>query len=131
MGARNRALRAICEYASLDGGPEAVMSVYDRGLSYSGSLMCELIEGQCERFHDGTLFLKDAIGCCRRFGDEEPSYHVLRVPAGDPRIEVAERLLIGHVLEHSKWNVSRSAQKLGIHRTTLLYKMKKYGFSRP
>lgn len=132
MGARERAVKSVCEYASLDiGSPDAAaMSFYDSGFSYSGAVMCDIIKGRCERFQDGTLLLDDAINCGRRFDDDGEAEYVLRVPAGDPRVEVAERLLMGQVLERNKWNVSRSANKLGIHRSTLIYKMRKYGITR-
>ncbi|MCK5571332.1 MAG: sigma-54-dependent Fis family transcriptional regulator, partial [Bacteroidetes bacterium] len=42
-----------------------------------------------------------------------------------------EREIIRKVLEESDWNQSKAAGKLGIHRATLQYKIKKYGIASP
>jgi len=47
------------------------------------------------------------------------------------RLEDLERLAIEQMLEHTGWNVSEAAAKLGIDRSTLYEKMKKFGIERP
>jgi DNA-binding NtrC family response regulator len=42
----------------------------------------------------------------------------------------AERILIGATLEHSGWRVSKTANILGIDRSTLYAKIVKYGLER-
>ncbi|MFA6235231.1 MAG: helix-turn-helix domain-containing protein [Bacteroidota bacterium] len=38
---------------------------------------------------------------------------------------------ICHMLEENSWNISRTAEQLGIDRVTLYNKIEKYGLKRP
>jgi transcriptional regulator with GAF, ATPase, and Fis domain len=58
---------------------------------------------------------------------------VIRSP-GAPTLRDSERTLILHTLEAAGWVIGGAkgaAAKLGLHRTTLIHKMKKLGISRP
>lgn len=46
-------------------------------------------------------------------------------------VEDLEKTLIEEALTEHRWNVTRAADSLGVLRTTLWMKMKKYGFNRP
>jgi DNA-binding NtrC family response regulator len=46
-------------------------------------------------------------------------------------LEEVERVHIAKVLEQCQWNISRSADVLGIDRMTLYHKIEKYGFHKP
>jgi len=52
-------------------------------------------------------------------------------PAADPSLKAVEREHIIHILEKNDWNISQSAALLGIDRTTLYHKMKRYRIERP
>lgn len=52
-------------------------------------------------------------------------------PAVDKSLEAVERAHILRILNETGWNIQRSAQILGIDRTTLYNKIKKYGLQRP
>jgi transcriptional regulator with PAS, ATPase and Fis domain len=54
----------------------------------------------------------------------------MAIPADDSLSEV-EKVHIAHVLEKNHWNISRSAEILGIDRSTLYAKIKKYEIQRP
>jgi len=43
------------------------------------------------------------------------------------QVDSVEREIIRKTLEETDWNKSKAAEKMGIHRTTLQYKMKKLG----
>jgi DNA-binding NtrC family response regulator len=51
-------------------------------------------------------------------------------PQGGRSLEEVERAHIERVLEESAWNLSRTARILGIDRTTLYNKLKRYGLKR-
>lgn len=59
--------------------------------------------------------------------DDLPIPPTPRTVAEDQSLEAIERTHIEHVLEQTKWNATRSAKILGIHRATLYHKIKKYG----
>ena len=46
-------------------------------------------------------------------------------------LERIERNTLLNALEETAWNVSRAARILGVGRTALQYKMKKYGLKKP
>jgi len=52
-------------------------------------------------------------------------------PAEDQSLKSVEREHIVHVLDKTQWNISRSAEILGIDRTTLYNKIKRYRIERP
>ena len=56
---------------------------------------------------------------------EEPAQGLV----GD--LERIERNSLLNALEETGWNVSRAARILGVGRTALQYKMKKYGLKKP
>lgn len=45
------------------------------------------------------------------------------------QVDAVEREIIRKTLEETDWNKSKAAERMGIHRTTLQYKMKKLGIS--
>jgi len=49
----------------------------------------------------------------------------------DVSLEQREKEFIEKILHTTKWNQSKAAEKLGIHRNTLRWKIKKFGISRP
>jgi DNA-binding NtrC family response regulator len=51
-------------------------------------------------------------------------------PQGGRSLEEVERVHIERVLEETAWNLSRTARILGIDRTTLYNKLKRYGLKR-
>lgn len=51
--------------------------------------------------------------------------------ASDQSLKTVEREHIFHILEKTDWNVSKSASLLGIDRTTLYHKMRRYRIERP
>jgi len=51
-------------------------------------------------------------------------------PPGGRSLEAVERVHIEQILEETTWNLSRSARILGIDRTTLYNKLKRYGMKR-
>jgi len=54
------------------------------------------------------------------------------LPPGDRSLRSMEKLLVARVLDETNWNISRSASRLGINRTTLYNKIKLYKLgSRP
>jgi len=50
--------------------------------------------------------------------------------ASDPSLKAVEREHILHILNKNEWNISRSAAVLGIDRTTLYHKMRRYRIER-
>jgi transcriptional regulator of acetoin/glycerol metabolism len=52
------------------------------------------------------------------------------VPAGGS-LAGMEKVHIQNVLEQNRWNISRSAEILGIDRATLYHKIEKYGLKKP
>jgi transcriptional regulator of acetoin/glycerol metabolism len=50
--------------------------------------------------------------------------------AAAPHLDEVERDLIVQALEACGWNVTKAAQRLGISRDTLRYRMEKHGLSR-
>jgi len=52
-------------------------------------------------------------------------------PAADHSLKSVEREHIVHVLDKTQWNISRSAEILGIDRTTLYNKIRRYRIKRP
>ncbi|MDQ1334874.1 MAG: hypothetical protein QG552_1824 [Thermodesulfobacteriota bacterium] len=51
--------------------------------------------------------------------------------AADQSLKGVEREHIVHILDRNGWNISRSAEILGIDRTTLYHKIKRYRIERP
>jgi two-component system response regulator HydG len=51
-------------------------------------------------------------------------------PQGGRSLEEVERVHIERVLEETAWNLSRTARILGIDRTTLYNKLRRYGLKR-
>lgn len=65
-------------------------------------------------------------------GSDQISRNVLTLDSSDCSIRKLEGQLVSHVLEMTKWNISRAATMLGINRTTLYNKIRLYGLgSRP
>jgi DNA-binding NtrC family response regulator len=62
--------------------------------------------------------------------DELPIPSGPRAVPQDTSLEAVEKAHIEGVLERMRWNITRSAQMLGINRVTLHNKMKKYGLRR-
>ncbi len=60
-----------------------------------------------------------------------PSLGPSQVPEQDKTLEAVEKAHIQRILNETNWNIQRSAQILGIDRTTLYNKIKKYGLKRP
>ncbi|MFH1011264.1 MAG: sigma-54 dependent transcriptional regulator [bacterium] len=58
-----------------------------------------------------------------------PFRYRAKQPCGDS-LEEVERAHIGRVLERTEWNISQAAGVLGIDRTTLYTKIKKFGLSK-
>jgi DNA-binding NtrC family response regulator len=50
---------------------------------------------------------------------------------GAQTLDSMEEQLIRRVLEDNKWQKARSAEILGINRTTLWHKIKRYGLEKP
>jgi transcriptional regulator with PAS, ATPase and Fis domain len=59
-----------------------------------------------------------------------PFAYRLKGPNGDS-LNDAEKLHIARILERTEWNISQAANLLGIDRTTLYSKIKKYQLGRP
>jgi len=59
--------------------------------------------------------------------DDLPIPAVARTAPRDQSLESMEMAHIKNVLEQSEWNITRSAEVLGIDRATLYHKIKKYG----
>ncbi|MBE0643597.1 MAG: sigma-54-dependent Fis family transcriptional regulator [Bacteroidetes bacterium] len=53
------------------------------------------------------------------------------VPPRGSSLSEMEEEHISHMLEENNWNISRTAEKLGIDRVTLYNKIEKYGLKRP
>lgn len=51
--------------------------------------------------------------------------------AANGSLQEMEKDHIAMILEHNDWNISRSAEVLGIDRVTLYHKIEKYGFHKP
>jgi len=51
--------------------------------------------------------------------------------ASDLSLKAVERAHIAHVLDKTRWNISKSAEILGIDRTTLYSKIKRYQIEKP
>ncbi|MFO1283289.1 MAG: sigma-54 dependent transcriptional regulator [Burkholderiales bacterium] len=52
-------------------------------------------------------------------------------PAPGGTLGDVERAMLAEALERTQWNVSRAAQRLGVSRDTLRYRIAKYGMRRP
>jgi len=52
-------------------------------------------------------------------------------PTSDNSLRKVERAHIGHILGENQWNISRSAEILGIDRSTLYSKIKRYKIEKP
>ncbi len=63
----------------------------------------------------------------RADGSDQITRNVLVLDSSDCSIRKLEGQLVSHVLEMTKWNISRAATMLGINRTTLYNKIRLYG----
>lgn len=78
--------------------------------------------------------IERAVVLCRREMIEPPDLPLDRPIAtgNDPdTLAVREREHIVKVLQQTRWNMSETARRLGIHRNTLRLKVKEYGIERP
>jgi len=81
-----------------------------------------VILGSGQRVHAEDLVISGSHGPMRQ------------APALTPRVESLESMeerLISHVLEQTDWHKAKSAEILGINRTTLWQKIKRYGLQAP
>jgi DNA-binding NtrC family response regulator len=60
-------------------------------------------------------------------GDDLPIPPSSKTPPDDKSLEAVEKVHIKDVLEQMGWNITRSAEILGIDRATLYHKIEKYG----
>jgi DNA-binding NtrC family response regulator len=58
-----------------------------------------------------------------------PFRYRVKQPGGDT-LEEIEKTHVARILDRAKWNISQAAHELGIDRTTLYTKIKKYGLSK-
>ena len=107
---------------SLDKTALASMQKYD----WPGNIreLRNILERGCLKCH-GEVFTADLLPDAVRHGEMLAEDRL----SPDKSFDLAdrERELIVRVLEQCHWNQSRSAQKMGITRNTLRYRMKKYG----
>ena len=59
--------------------------------------------------------------------DDLPIPSTPKEVAQDQSLEAVERVHVKNILEQMEWNITRSAELLGIDRATLYHKIKKYG----
>lgn len=135
MGAREKAIRSVCEYAYARAGGKDVFSLQADGFSYTGNLFCDVTGSLCQKFVGSKSLTAGESGDCeyrlKGIPLHDPKEHVTIVlPTDNVTIEHAERVLIGKIIAESGWKVSRAADRLGIDRTTLYNKIKKYGIGK-
>lgn len=62
--------------------------------------------------------------------DDLPIPRAAKAKVKDHSLEAMERAHIEDILRQMEWNITRSAEKLGIDRATLYHKIKKYGLQK-
>ena len=71
-----------------------------------------------------------SAGATIEFQDLPPGIKETGEKARDDSLEAVEKAHIAEVLEKTSWNISKASKRLGIDRTTLYSKIKKYGIAR-
>jgi DNA-binding NtrC family response regulator len=85
----------------------------------------ELAAIHCERGLIQEQHLPHWEGVSPGINDVIPR-EMVELPTGDRSLRSVEKIMVGRVLDETRWNISRAAALLGINRTTLYNKIKLY-----